>query len=39
MVVKIVVEHSDVPWLALLLGDPIASTTGDAEARPRTESA
>ena len=26
MVVKIVLEHSDVPWLALLLGDPIAST-------------
>jgi predicted PurR-regulated permease PerM len=37
MVVKIVLEHSDVPWLALLLGDPIASTAGDTETRPRTE--
>ncbi|MDA1183535.1 MAG: AI-2E family transporter [Acidobacteria bacterium] len=28
MVVKIVLEHSDVPWLALLLGGPIADTAG-----------
>ena len=34
MVVKIVLEHSDVSWLALLLGDPIASTAGHAGARP-----
>ena len=37
MVVKIVLEHSDVGWLALLLGDPIASATGDAEAHTQTE--
>ena len=39
MVVKIVLEHSDVPWLGLLLGDPIASTTGDAGTRPGAEPA
>ncbi len=37
MVVKIVIEHSDVPWLALLLGDPMASTIDDAATRPPVE--
>jgi AI-2 transport protein TqsA len=34
MVVKIVLEHSDVRLLALLLGDPMDSAAGDAETRP-----
>jgi predicted PurR-regulated permease PerM len=37
MVVKIVLEHSDVRWLALLLGDPMDSAAGDAQARPATK--
>ena len=36
-VVKIVLEHSDISWLALLLGDPIASTAGQASASPPSE--
>lgn len=32
MVVKIVLEHSDVRWLALLLGDPMDSSAGKASA-------
>ena len=31
MVVKIVLEHSDISWLALLLGDPIASASPPSE--------
>jgi len=39
MVIKIVIEHSDVRWLALLLGDPTANPTVNGETEARTDQA